>query len=324
MNGAFYIGVDLGGTVIKAVAMNHDGSVLIRRSAPTEAQVGRERLLHRIATIIEDVSDEARAAYPGLRDAKVGLSVPGVIDAATGTIEFTVALTPDWNGFAASAALQQRTGLPAALINDAQAATLGEHVAGGGRGLRDFVCITIGTGVGGGLVLNNQLYTGSRGMSGVLGHTTVVPDGARCGCGNRGCLELYASGTAIARAAQHVYGSAQAAPSLRDQPWSAAVLAERAQAGDAKARGIFEEAGAYIGIALGNVVCTLNPQAIVVGGGVSDAGDLLLDPIRRELRRRTAVFSEERGGVEVIQSPLGRDAGAIGSAAWIAQGDHAS
>jgi glucokinase len=308
------IGIDLGGTTIKAVTMSESGQVLSRLSLPTNARDGRDTLLTRLADLIATLGNEPGG--PPIR--AVGVAVPGVTDAAAGIVEFTVALTPEWNGFAAAAALAQLTGLPVSLMNDAQAATLAEQVWGGGRGYRDFVCVTLGTGIGGGLVLDNRLYTGSRGLAGLIGHSTVLPDGFPCGCGNQGCIETVASGTAIARAARDAIRAGDA--ELRrltgtDEP-SPAQLATAAAAGSAGARRLFDEAGRHLGITLAIVVCLLNPMAIVIGGGVSQAGDLLLDPIRREIARRTTVMSREQGGVAVIQSPLGSEAGSIGSAVW--------
>ena len=320
MNEPAFVGVDLGGTHLKVVVTRQDGTILVRRRAPTKAHADRNELLAQIADLIEQSRAELATAIPSTRLTAVGLAVPGVVDAPAGRVEFTVALAPPWNGFAATAALERLVALPTRLLNDAQAATLGEQARGGGRGYRDFVCVTIGTGIGGGLVLDGRLYTGSRGMSGVLGHTTVLPNGPPCGCGNRGCLETLASGTAIARAARAAQEAGSLALPTDPDDLSPGALATAARAGDPVARAIFADAGTYIGIALGNVVCTLNPRAIVVGGGVSQAGDLLLDPIRREIARRTRVFSPERGGVDVIQSPLGGEAGAIGSASWAAQG----
>jgi glucokinase len=320
MDESAFIGIDLGGTALKIVVTSDDGTILGIRRTRTEARSSRDTIIAQIVSLVGQLRDELEATAPSIRFSAVGLAVPGVIDAAAGRVEFTVALEEDWNGFSATAALERLLGLPTVLINDAQAATFGEQMQGGGRGYRDFACITVGTGIGGGLVFDNRLYPGSRGMSGVLGHTTVLPDGPLCGCGNRGCLEMVASGAAIVRAAKQM----KLEHRLGDGPIGIDSLpkavADAARNGDAIARNIYEEVGVFLGIALGNLVCILNPQAIVVGGGVSQAGELLLEPIRREIKQRTAVFSEERGGVDVIQSPLGTDAGAIGSARWASRG----
>jgi glucokinase len=310
-----YIGIDLGGTAIKAVVTDPEGRVLVRREAATDGHHGRDALITRLAALVDEMRDELRSSHLEAFARAVGLSVPGVIGQAEGRVEFTVALTADWNGFLAAAALEVAAGLPTILANDSQAATLGEHVAGGGRGCRDFVCITVGTGIGGGIVLEGRVYTGSRGMSGVFGHMTVVPDGPPCACGNCGCLELFASGTAIAKAGLEAGLGDDGAGEI-----SAERVTELAVAGDDKAREIYRRAGTLLGVAVGNLVLTLNPRAIVVGGGVSRAGNLLLDPLRDEIERRTAVLSAERGGVKVIGSPLSGWAGAIGSAVWAAKG----
>jgi glucokinase len=315
-----FIGIDLGGTDLKIVVMSDDGTILGARRARTEASSSRDAILAQIVFLVGQLRDDIEASDPSTQFAAIGLAVPGVIDATAGRVEFTVALEADWNGFLATTALEQLLGLPTFLINDAQAATFGEQMLGGGRGYRDFACITVGTGIGGGLVMDGRLYSGSRGMSGVLGHTTVLPDGPLCGCGNHGCLEMVASGAAITRAAKQT----KLAHAFGDEPVGIDSLpravADAARNGNEIAKNIYEEAGVFLGIALGNLVCILNPQAIVVGGGVSQAGDLLLEPIRREIKQRTVVFSEERGGVDVIQSPLGTDAGAIGSARWASRG----
>ena len=305
------IGVDLGGTECKIVGVDAAGAVLSQSTVQTDARVSGAHLLEQTVGLIQEAMHE----LSGMGEiCAVGLAVPGVVDRAAGRIELTVALTEEWNGFAAGPAMAAETGLPVVLMNDAQAATLGEHRVGSGRGFRDFLSITVGTGIGGGLVLNGELYAGSRGMSGVIGHTTVVPDGLTCGCGNRGCLETVASGQAIARAARDAAEAGMLNVSVPPSELSPRSLAELAEAGDPLARSLFCDAGTVLGMALANAICLLNLEAIVVGGGVSRAGELLLEPIRQEIRRRTTVFSPERGGVVVVQSSLGGFAGAIGSA----------
>jgi glucokinase len=203
-------------------------------------------------------------------------------------------------------------------LNDVRAATVAEHARGAGRAYRDFVFLAIGTGIGGGLVLNGELYLGSRGAAGELGHQTVVPNGSKCGCGNMGCLETVASGSAIAREALAAIQSGDrelADLAGSEQPTSHEV-AHAALTGSSGARAIFARAGTLIGLVLSNLICALNPEAVVIGGGVAEAGDLLLQPIRDEIEKRTIVFSQARGGVEVLQSSLGSSAGALGAAVW--------
>jgi glucokinase len=248
----------------------------------------------------------------------IGFAVPAVLDMERGTIELLPNFTPEWAGFPLQDELESRYHLPALLLNDVRAAALAEHRWGAGRAYRNMICITLGTGVGGGLILDGRLYLGSRGAAGEIGHQTAISDGERCGCGNYGCLETVAAGPAIARAArlaiasgdrelERLAGTGDPTPSQ---------VAAAARAGSAGARAIFEQVGRTVGLMLGNLICVLNPEAIVVGGGVAGAGDLLLDPMREEIERRTAVFSRERGHVDVLASPLHNRAGAMGAACW--------
>jgi glucokinase len=236
----------------------------------------------------------------------------------TGTLELLSNFTSEWDNFPIKADMERRTGLQAFVLNDVRAATVAEQMWGGGRPYRDFISIAIGTGIGGGLVLEGRLYGGSRGAAGEIGHATMVPDGLPCGCGNRGCLETVASGPAIARVAREAIerGARDLAELAGTERPTPAQVAQAAERGSETARAVLEEAGRWLGLALGNLICALNPEAVVVGGGVAAAGDLLLGPMRDEIARRTVVFPPARGGVTVVQSPLGGRAGAMGAAGW--------
>jgi glucokinase len=309
-----WLGIDLGGTDIKAVAVDCDGRVRWARAIATCAPEGRDAVVARLLSLMATAAGEVAPA----RVRGVGYAIPGILDLATGTVELLTNFTPDWTGFGLKDALEQGSGTPISMLNDVRAATVAEQMWGGGRAYRNFICIAIGTGIGGGLVLNGELYFGSRGAAGELGHQTMDPDGPRCNCGNYGCLEALASGYAITRRAREAIacGDVQLAELLGSAEPEPHQVAEAARQGSAGACRIFDEVGTFIGRALANLVCTLNPEAIVVGGGISRAGDLLIDPIRAELARRTVVFSRERGGVEVLESPMGGQGGAIGAAAW--------
>ncbi len=313
-NGPVRLGLDLGGTEIKAVVPADDHRLLWSAQVDTLAPEGREAVLDRMVRLL---GTAAEAVAPRTIEA-LGVAIPGVVDVEAGRIELLTNLTADWNGFGVRAALEARTGLPVALLNDVRAATLAEHTMGAGQGYSDFICVAIGTGVGGGLVLGNTLFLGSRGAAGEIGHTTVIPDGRRCNCGNVGCLETEASGPAIVRAACAAIegGDAELEEMVGSRQPTPLQIARAAERGSFTARAIFEHAGTMVGRALAGLVCVLNPQAIVVGGGVAKAGDLLLDPIRAEIARRTVVFLPERGGVEVLLSSLDGRAGAIGAAFW--------
>lgn len=315
---ATYLGIDLGGGEIKAVALSTDSQVVSRQRVTTAAAQGRDAVLARIASLVSSLSAQLRAQGPrGTASVRaVGVAAPGVLNMDTGACELLPAFTPEWTGFPLKQQLEERLRLPVFVINDVRAATLAEHVCGAGRPYRDFACIAVGTGIGGGLVLDDQLYFGSRGGAGELGHQTVVPDGPVCGCGNRGCLEAMASGPAITRRAREAADDVHLRRLVGTDEPTPKQVAEAAVAGNRTARDIYAQVGQLIGLALGNVIVTLNPQAVVVGGGVSLAGEVLLNPIRREVERRTVVFTWERGGVDIVRSPLEGEAGAIGAATW--------
>jgi glucokinase len=215
--------------------------------------------------------------------------------------------------------IADRVQLPTALLNDARAMTLGEWSFGAGRGVETMACFGIGTGIGGGLIVNGQLHLGIGGTGGELGHQTIDFNGPLCGCGNRGCLEAFASGPAIA--AMGVKAVMQGLTTRigdvveydlnRITP---RVIYEAARAGDAIAQDIFEKAGYYIGIAVSNVLVSVGPRKVVIGGGVSQAGDLLLDPIRRTVSDRVHVMPVEQ--VSIVPAELGPNAGMIGTAIW--------
>jgi glucokinase len=316
-DGHLYLGIDLGGTDIKAAVLGDDNGVRWSMQVATLAPEGRDAVLDRMVTLVGAAS---RAVAPRILET-LGVAIPGVVDIEAGRIELLTNLTADWNGFAVRSALEAATGLEVSLLNDVRAATLAEHTMGAGQGYNSFICVAVGTGVGGGLVLDNKLFLGSRGAAGEIGHVTVVPDGRRCNCGNDGCLETEASGPAIVRAACAAIDGGDVeledlAGSRQPSPLQIAHAAER---GSSTARAIFTHAGIMLGRALAGLVCVLNPQAIVVGGGVAKAGDLLLDPMRTEIARRTVVFMPERGGVDVVRSSLDGRAGAIGAAVWSMQ-----
>jgi glucokinase len=306
---AAYLGVDLGGTEIKAAVLAADGRPLWSGKRLTGAGDAREAVLGRLI----DVAAEAAHAVSPRRLRAAAYTIPGVFDASTGKIELLTNFAGDWAGFPLRDALAGGTGLPVSLINDVRAATVAEHALGAGRGYTDFLCIAIGTGIGGGVVLDGRLYLGSRGAAGEIGHQTMEPDGPRCNCGNCGCLEAVASGYAIVREARAAVASGELTLDGEPTPHR---LSLAARDGNAAALAIYRRVGTYIGRALANIICVLNPEAIVVGGGIALAGEVLLAPIREEIARRTTVFTPARGGVEVLASPLGDRAGALGAALW--------
>jgi glucokinase len=288
------LGLDLGGTAIKACVLSIDMpvSILDQRRAETRAARGPEAVLDRVAALARGAIADAGPVE------SVGLGAPGPLDVEHGRSLFMPNL-PGWTDVPVVAELERRLGLPVFLINDVRALTLAELELGAGRGCDDLVCFALGTGVGGGVVVGGRLLLGMNGTIGELGHQTVEPLGPQCRCGSRGCLEQYASGTAIAAAAGRA---------------SAKEVVEAARSGDACAREVLDRAGTMLGIGIANSTLVVGPQRVIVGGGVAAAGDLLLEPARRELARRNRMMPVER--IEVVPAELGSAAGSIGAALW--------
>ena len=289
------VGVDLGGTNIKCAVISDGPRVLAVDACPTRSEDGPDAVLERVASL-------ARATVePFGEPVACGLALPGHFDAEGGTGVLLPNLRGDWVGRPIAAPVSSLLGVPVSLVNDVRALTLAELRLGAGRGAADLVCVALGTGVGGGVVIGGRLHLG-LGHAGEIGHTTVDPDGPVCGCGNRGCLDRMASAESIAAAA--------------GQP-TVQAAAEAARAGDAAAVAAFARAGEYVGRVLAGAIVLLWPERVVVGGGVADAGDLLLDPIRAEIHRRACVAPVDR--IPVVRAELGPHAGAVGAALWAAE-----
>ena len=225
------------------------------------------------------------------------MAVPGLYIPETGVVTFLTNVPGDWSATPTSAPIREATGLPTALINDARAFGLGELRFGAGRDVDSFIGLTLGTGVGGVVAIGNQVLQGYHGQAGELGHQTIDPDGPWCGCGNRGCMEAYCRADQVAI----VCGTTDPREAI-----------ERAQAGDQRAIDGLAEIGRYLGIGISNAVTVLTPERVILGGGWSSAGDLLIGPIKAEMRRRVLVDSGDRA--DVVLAELGTWAGAIGAA----------
>jgi glucokinase len=315
-----YIGCDLGGTNMRAAIVDVDsGSVLHQMSVPTSARDGHNSVMQRMAALCLDV---IRSAGINREDiGGVGIGVPGVLDLEKGETLFLPNLEGTWPHVPLRDTIANLTGLPTALLNDVRSITHGVWLFGAGRGVDTVAVFAIGTGIGGGLVINNQLHLGIGGTGGELGHTTIDYNGPVCGCGNKGCLEAYASGPAIAAMGLKAVtqGLTTRIADLCENDLNrvtAELIAQAAREGDEIAKDIYECAGFYLGIAVANVCVAVGPRRIIIGGGVAKAGDLLLEPIRRTLRERVTVMPVAQ--VEVVQSQLGKSAGVIGVACWAA------
>jgi len=306
------VGVDVGGTKIAAGVVSPVGKLLNEVRYPT-ANI-RERLLSTIAEAIAEVKG-------GYEVGGVCLAVPGFILARENKI-LSAANLEAIEGISLKEELGGSTGLQVTVENDANAAAWGEFRFGAGKDVDDLVFVTLGTGVGGGVISHGVLLRGARGTGGELGHITVQPAGPRCGCGNHGCLEALASGTAIGRRAREVAAqrpdSALGRLAMERTPLGEDVL-DLARKGDEAALEVLREAGSWLGIGLATFVNVFDPEVIAIGGGVSGAGELVLEPARRELRLRS--YSPSRDLVEIRTATLGAESGMLGAAA-LARGEN--
>ncbi len=316
-----YVGCDLGGTNIKAGLVNIEtGEILQTKSAPTLAHKGHDAVIERMADLMEELietSDLDRDEIGG-----IGTSAPGVLDLDNGVVLFLPNLPGQWPDVPLRDGIQKRLNYPVVILNDVRAITLGEWKFGAGRGVDTIAVFAIGTGVGGGLVINGQLHLGIGGTGGELGHQTIDYNGPVCGCGSRGCLEAFASGPAIASMGIKAVKQGLTTSIGKQVDYdlnriTPRIIAEAALEGDAIAQDIYERAGSYIGYAAANVCATIGPRRVIIGGGVAQAGDLLLNPIRRVLKERVIVMPVDQ--VEVVLAELGSDAGIIGMAVWASQ-----
>lgn len=297
------LGVDVGGTNLRCALIGADGAVLRRESAGTDIGSGRAPFLDRLLALLAQLKGEAEAQ--GGRVLAVGLGVPGLIS-NEGVLRSSVNLLP-LEGLNLAGTVGARIGVPTVALNDANACAVGEVRYGAGRPYASSLMLTLGTGVGAGLILDGRLWTGIDGVAGEFGHITVQPDGRPCGCGNRGCVEQYASATAIAAFAS------RGPLGARLGTLTASAVAALALEGDPEAEAIFDRAGSYLGIAAAGVVNMLNLEAVILGGGVAQSFELLATALRREILARTFAIPGKR--VTVVRGELGDDAGVLGAAA---------
>lgn len=294
----YSIGVDLGGTNLKAAAVSADGSMLERLNAATDLDHGPERIVDDIASCIEQL----RAQRPSERLAGVGIGVPGFIRMAEGYIVGSHNLPP-LNNYPIRDAIEQRLGTPVILENDANAAAMGEKWIGAGRDVDDLVLLTLGTGIGGGIISHGRVLHGFIGMAGELGHLTVVPNGNPCGCGNRGCVEKHASATAIESMAKLV--------ALGDN-LSAREVYDLAVKGEDRALRIFESMGEALGVALATLINVFNFPLYLMSGGVLAAWDYFYPALEREVKWRS--FTYRNTATRIEKAILGNEAGLYGAA----------
>jgi glucokinase len=300
------IAVDLGGTNLRSALVRSDGEIFERRKESTRASDGWKHVVRRLIGQIEALRQ--RAAAEGIQVAAVGVGAPGVIRADQGTVVKSPNF-PDWNNLPLRKLLEDALSIPVVIENDANAAALGEQWRGAGRDVASMILLTLGTGVGGGIILNKRIWHGADGMAGEIGHMTLVPDGRPCSCGNCGCLEMYASSRGILRS----YEERSQPESRGAGPATSEEVYEAARNGDPLALSVMGDMGRMLGIGLANLINIFNPERIVIGGGVKDAWPLFIEAARQEISRRAFEVPAKRS--EIVQSLLGDDAGVIGAAA---------
>jgi glucokinase len=312
----FVLGIDIGGTKLVVGSVAEDGSAVHAvATEPTVAEAGASDVLGRLVALAERAIAETRRTVPGAEILGVGVGAPGPLDTRSGV----VLLTPNlgWVNLPLRQIIHDRLGLPAELDNDANCAVLGEWWVGAARGTRNAIGLTIGTGIGGGIILDGKLYHGASDVAGEIGHTTIDTEGRRCKCGNYGCLEAYASGPNIAMRAREALeaGAESTLPSECGGDLgriTAQTVYDAAYAGDELALEVVNDTAKFLAVGVANLLNVFNPEVVVVCGGVTLAGDHLFVPLRREVARRA--FKPAVTACRIVPGELVGTAGVYGAA----------
>ncbi|AGT32782.1 glucokinase [Geobacillus genomosp. 3] len=307
------VGVDLGGTTTKMAFMTTDGIIVHKWEIPTDISNQGKHIVTHIARSLDETL--ARLGETKERLLAIGIGAPGPVQEETGTLYEAVNL--GWKNYPLKQQLEAATALPVAVDNDANIAALGEMWKGAGGGAPHLLFVTLGTGVGGGVIANGAIVRGTNGAGGEIGHMTMIVDGgAPCNCGKTGCLETIASATGIVRIANEKLAADERLSALRGGEVTAKAVFDAAKAGDALALEVVDEVTHYLGLALANAANVTNPEKIIIGGGVSKAGDILVERVAAHFRRYA--FPRVADGAEIALATLGNDAGVIGGA-WLAK-----
>ncbi len=302
-------GIDIGGTKIAIALEAFDGARRLSRQFPTRVELGPHTILEHILAAVRALVAEAQATLVA-----VGIGCAGPLDIERGLVLSPINL-PGWHEFPIAQLTAERLGVLTVLENDANAAALGEHIFGAGRGFKDIVYLTISTGIGGGIINDGQIMHGIGGGAGEVGHMTVLPDGPACGCGARGCLEALCAGPAIARRARALL--TQGRTSMLEQmvgspeEITAQLVAAAAARGDSLAAEVWAETVRLLAVGVGNVITLLAPEAVILGGGVAATGEQLLGPLRPLVRERVRMLPVER--VQLLSAALGAESGVCGA-----------
>ncbi|MBA2940289.1 ROK family protein [Paenibacillus sp. CGMCC 1.16610] len=312
----YFLGIDIGGTKMLAALVDAQGRVIIKDQQPTLAAEGEHGVISRLIHMIESLL----SSVPNLRARSIlslGIATAGILDMDTGTIVLSTNL--GWKNVALGPILERKFGFPVRLINDASAAALGEWIVGAGKGTEDCLYVTVSTGIGGGVISGGHLLLGASNNAAEIGHISIDRKGPTCKCGNKGCVEMYASGNSIARIAAEdiISGKLLTAPLAEmaghdPNKVTAKLVAEAASSGDPYAISLLKEAGEALGTAMVTFIHLFNPEIIIFGGGVSLSGDVLFEPMWNTIRKLG--IEDMVKDVKMARSSLGVDAGAVGAA----------
>jgi glucokinase len=315
-NSAPVLAADIGGTKILTAILSSRGRMLAKDVCSTLADEGVSSVIERLCASIDNLLNGNNFKPSSL--AGIGIACAGAIDAARGVITTSPNL-PEWSDVPLAGLIAERYGVDTYLVNDASAAALGEHRFGAGQGLRNLVMLTLGTGIGGGIIIDGELYLGASGSAAEMGHMIIDVNGPECPCGSKGCLEVFASGTAVARDAAMRIGQGEKSSLVdmvqgRLEEITAGKVGAAARNGDALAIDVFSRAAYYLGIGLVNIVNIFNLEMIIIGGGMAEQAEFLLEPARQVVA--AGAFPISAQAVRIVPAKLGNEAGVYGAAAY--------
>ncbi len=304
------IGVDLGGTNLRTALVDHNGEILDKHKEATRAADGWKKIVERLIDNIK--RQRGIGVEKGVHVSAVGVGAPGVILVDKGIVVKSPNF-PDWNNLPLKAELEKALNIPVFIENDANAAALGEVWRGEGKDSKSMILLTLGTGVGGGIVLGSKIWHGADGMAGEIGHMTLIPDGRQCTCGNTGCLEMYVSARGIVQSYRDELEKQKQPGASALKEITSEKVYQDAREGDAAARQVMKEMGRMLGIGIASLINIFNPEMVVIGGGVKDAWPLFIGATHEEVMKRAFQVPAER--TLIVPSSLGDNAGMIGAAA---------
>ena len=311
------VAVDIGGTKIMTAVFSNDGQILAKDVCPTIANEGVDAVIERLKSSIGNLLNQHKLSASRL--AGIGIACAGGIDSASGIVVTPSPNLPGWSDLPLRDIIEERFGVDTCVLNDASSAALGEQRFGAGQGAKNLVLVTLGTGIGGGIVIDGELYLGARGSAGEIGHMTVDEGGPICGCGNTGCLEVMASGRAVAREAIRRISQGEKS-SLTEitggmaESITTEQVAAAAAESDSLALDVFSHAAHYLGVGLVNIVNIFNPEMIILGGGMAELDSLYVEPARKMVKERAFSISTQQ--ISIVNAEHGNEAGVYGAAAY--------